>query len=384
MDTIELLNERIHLFELVNDASIDGIIVYDTNLSVAYWNKTIELFTGITREQAAGRNHYALFPAHVGNELLAQSLHAALNGMKAFVPYEKAGVPGDYYEYHFVPLTQDGGVVTGVLTIVHDIAHRVKAENELKALNKSLVRKNRELKARNAELSSFSQLTAQDINEPLHKMYTFVEMVISKEGEKLSDNVRNYLKRIQGSAQRMRLLTDRLRNFYEISNMKPRPEPVDLNVVAAEAARLCPRDYAQTQWLKIPQSLPTIKADHDAMVQLFQNLMSNALKFQSREATPSLTITSRVVKGRETGQHEAHKNGDYLCLDFADNGIGFEQHGSEVIFQLFHRLNVTYPGTGIGLAICKKVVELHHGFISVDSEVGAGSTFHVFLPLHKS
>jgi len=384
MDTIELLNERIHLFELVNDASIDGIIVYDTNLSVAYWNKTIELFTGITRDEAAGRNHYSLFPAHVGNELLAQALHAALNGMKAFVPYEKAGVPGAYYEYHFVPLIQDGGIVTGVLTIVHDIAHRVKAENELKALNKSLVRKNRELKARNAELSSFSQLTAQDINEPLHKMYTFVEMVISKEGEKMSDNVRNYLKRIQGSAQRMRLLTDRLRNFYEISNMKPRPELVDLNVVAAEAARLCPRDYAQSEWLKIPQPLPAIKADHGAMVQLFQNLMSNALKFQERESTPSLTITSRIVKGRETGQHEAHKNGDYLCLDFADNGIGFEQHGSDVIFQLFHRLNVTYPGTGIGLAICKKVAEIHHGFISVDSGVGAGSTFHVFLPLHKS
>jgi len=211
-----------------------------------------------------------------------------------------------------------------------------------------------------------------------------VEMVISKEGEKMSDNVRNYLKRIQGSAQRMRLLTDRLRNFYEISNMKPRPELVDLNIVAEEAVRLCPRDYAQNEWLKIPQSLPPVKADHGAMVQLFQNLMSNALKFQVRESTPSLTITSRIVKGRETGQHEAHKNGDYLCLDFADNGIGFEQHGSDVIFQLFHRLNVTYPGTGIGLAICKKVVELHHGFISVDSEVGAGSTFHVFLPLHKS
>eukprot|EP01030_Chromulinospumella_sphaerica_P034326 gene34326-biopygen8845 len=224
---------------------------------------------------------------------------------------------------------QDPGFVTGVLTIVHDIAHRVKAENELKALNKSLVRKNRELKARNAELSSFSQLTAQDINEPLHKMYTFVEMVISKEGEKMSDTVRNYLKRIQGSAQRMRLLTDRLRNFYEISNMKPRPELVDLNVVAAEALRLCPRDYVQSEWLKIPESLPSVKADRDAMVQLFQNLMSNALKFQARESTPSLTITSRIVKGRETGQHEAHKNGEYLCLNFTDNGIGFEQHGSD-------------------------------------------------------
>lgn len=384
MDTIELLNERIHLFELVNDASIDGIIVYDTNLSVVYWNKTVANFTGVCRTDAIGKNHYSLFPGHAGNELIAQSLHAALNGMKAFVPYEKVALPGAYYEYHFVPLMHDERIVKGVLTIVHDIAHRVKAENELKALNKSLVRKNRELKARNAELSSFSQLTAQDINEPLHKMYTFVEMVISKEGDRMSDNVKNYLKRIQGSAQRMRLLTDRLRDYYEVCNMKPRPEVINLNDVVTEAARLCPREYAVSQWLRVPEALPSLRVDQAAMVQLFHNLMSNALKFQKRDANPLLTITQRIVKGRDTGHHEAHKNGDYLCLDFADNGIGFEQHGSDVLFQLFYRLNSTYPGTGIGLAICKKVVELHHGFISVDSEPGAGSTFHVFLPLHKS
>ncbi len=384
MDTIELLNERIHLFELVNDASIDGIIVYDTNLAVVYWNKTLESFTGISRNEAIGKNHYGLFPGHAGNETIAQGLHAALNGMKAFVPYEKVAMPGVYYEYHFVPLTQDHSGITGVLTIVHDIAHRVKAENELKALNKSLVRTNRELKARNAELSSFSQLTAQDINEPLHKMYTFVEMVISKEGERMSDNVRNYLKRIQGSAQRMRLLTDRLRDYYEVSNMKLRPEITDLNSVSAEAARLCSREYAVPEWLNIPEPLPSVKADRAAMVQLFQNLMSNALKFQEKATMPSLTITARMVKGRETGHHDAHKNGDYVCVDFADNGIGFAQHGSDVIFQLFQRLNNTYPGTGVGLAICKKVAEMHHGFLSVESQPGVGSTFHVFLPFHKS
>lgn len=384
MNTIELLTERVHLFELVNDASIDGIVVCDTNLAVVYWNKTIENFTGITRDEAVGKNYYALLPAHSGNETIAQSLHAALNGMKAFVPYEKVAIPAAYHEYHFVPLLADDARVQGVLAIVHDIAHRVKAENELKALNKSLVRKNRELKARNAELSSFSQLAAQDINEPLHKMYTFVEMVIGKEGEHLSDNVRAYLKRIQGSAQRMRLLTDRLRDYYEISNLKPQLEFVNLDEVAIIAARRCGRELSSGDWLQIPAPLPAVKCDRAAMEQLFQNLLSNAIRFQPKDNTPRVTITATTVKGRDTGHHEANKNADYIRLDFADNGIGFEQHGYEAIFQLFHRLSSTYPGSGIGLAICKKITDLHNCFLSATSTPGQGSTFHVFLPVHKS
>lgn len=379
-NTISDLNEKIHLFELVNDASIDGIIVCDTSLKVKYWNKASELLTRITKEAAIGKRFLELFPELQSNLIVCNGLAYTLKGMKNFISYENIGIKKVYNEYHFIPLKDEDDVTFGVLIIIHDMSHRIKTENELKKLNDSLIKRNEQLKVKNAELAYFSKAAGYDLSEPLSRINSLAESLTRKLGGELGTEVDDYLKLIQRNAQKLSVLTESMQNYYEICSKSVVITEIDPLHVLLRAAHATSKNIDFKNLVLIPEELPVLQGDRFLLTLLFQHLISNAVKFQPAGQAPKLIITASVVAGHETGISEAGE-GHYTRISFEDNGIGFDMNHLETIFMLFQRLNGDlYPGAGIGLAISKKVMEQHGGFITAVSQEGIGSTFQVFLP----
>lgn len=379
----ELL-DRATLAEMLNDASIDQVLAFDMNLHIISWNKTCELISGIPTTEAVGKHLHDVFPAIPSFEEVAQAIAMSVKGFKTFVPADKGSYKGGYYENHFIPLKDENGNQFGVMNIMHDVTHRIKYEDELKRLNKALVRKNLELKRKNDDLLSFTHVTSHDLKEPLRKIYTFVELIMTQEGKQLSEKSRHYFRRVQASVQRLGLLTDDILAYAQINSVTFGLSDVDLNASLRRAVSNLSHIIQSKQASVEIGELPVIKGCDKMIVQLFQNLLSNAIKFQEPGAIPRITISASIVKGRDIKNSELAPDTAYCCISVADNGIGFEKKYEQRIFQMFQRLHGSgnYSGTGIGLTLCRKIMDMHNGIIAADSVLGDGSTFYCYFPLN--
>ena len=241
--------------------------------------------------------------------------------------------------------------------------------SELKERETALARSNR-------ELQDFASVASHDLQEPLRKIEAFGDRLATRCTGQLDDQGQMYLERMQSAAGRMRLLINDLLTYSRVTT-KGRPfEPCDLNQIAKEVISDLQVRLEETHGTVEVESLPSIEADTVQMRQLFQNIVSNALKYHQEGVAPKVKISSAV-----TGP-EARP----CCeIQFVDNGIGFEMRYAERIFSIFQRLhgNQEFEGTGIGLATCRKIVERHDGSITVESVVGEGSTFTVKLPVAR-
>lgn len=370
-----------HLFELINDANTDQCLVLDTELRIISWNLACEQVTGISKASAIGKRYHDLHPDAVIAPAVAEALELALQGMKTFVPWEQGSYNGGYYEQHFVPLRNSDGGMIGVLNIIHDVAHRIKAELELKRLNKTLSHKNKELRHRSEELASFNWIASHDLKEPLRKIYFFIEMVATKEGAKLSDTARSNLRRAQSAVQRMGLLTDDIVTFSEAVAPSETMAAVDLQEIHASAYKLHRKAIEDSAAEIATDTFPTITAYPQMLQHLWNHLLGNAIKFHEEGQRPRVEVRYREVAGDTLNSLDADRNAVYHCLSFRDNGIGIDTEYFEKIFGMFQRLHPqgTYRGTGMGLPICQKVAEAHGGFILLESKAGEGSVFHCYL-----
>lgn len=369
------------MLQTINDASIDQTVALDTDLNVISWNSACERATGICAEKAIGLHYTEVYKNVVSFPEIIEALDMALQGFKSFVPWEKGSYDGNYYEHHFIPLKDEDGEVTGVLNIIHDVAHRIAAETDLKRLNKALVLKNKELKRKAEELANFNWVASHDLKEPLRKIYTFIEMAASKEGHKLSDAARSNLRRAQSAVQRMGLVTDDLVTFCEAVAPTETPEEVDLQALHAAAIEKESKAIEESGAAVKTEHLPIVVGYPQMLRHLWKQLLSNALKFHAEGAQPVVNISYTRVAGEDIHSPEADRNTTYHCIAFSDNGIGFAPEYSEKIFGMFQRLHEPgrYKGTGMGLPICRKIAEAHNGFISVQSTEGEGSTFSCYL-----
>ncbi|PZF71836.1 sensor histidine kinase [Taibaiella soli] len=375
-------NQQLHLAAMVNDASIDRVLALDADFNIIAWNRMCELVSGIPREKAIGTNFLNLFPDDQIKKSLRPLLLQTLKGFKTFLPADHSPYTGGYYENHFIPLRDKNDDIVGVLNVIHDVAHRVKAENELKNLNKELAIKNNELKQKNIELTSLMHIASHDIKNPVRKVHSFVNMIVNSE-DNISETNISYLKRIEKSISHIAALTDDMLSFINLGNDEKEVGEVNLNHVLLSAKHRLWNIVEQTHAVIESEKLPVINGQRLLLTTLLYNIISNAIKFQKPGNQPRISISSQYLPGSEIQHPEALAAAQYLCISIADNGIGFEEKVAEKIFMMFTVLQPdTFPGAGIGLAMSKKIVALHHGFIAADSNPGVGSVFYCYFPVN--
>ncbi len=382
----ELEKTQAELAEMMNEAGIDRVQVLDNAGRIIIANRMCEEITGLPREQMIGRFFFDVFPEARAWPAIEEAIEQALQGRRSFVPAEQGAYERGHHERHFMPLRDAGGNVRGVLYIIHDVAHRVAAEDRLKAVNRELAQKLRELQRANAELATFTHVTSHDLKEPLRKIYTFVELTITEEQGHLSDKGRSNLRRVQSSVQRMGLLTDDLVMFADISAGDDGAEPLDLAEILRDAQKPLRKAISESGAVIEAGELPTVTGPRKQYALLFQHLLSNAVKFIAPGTQPRVRLEADTVTGSTVPHADALPDAAYHRIAVTDNGIGIEEEYFDKIFTLFQRLHGKgeYGGTGIGLAVVKKIVERRGGFITVESTPGAGSTFTCWLQVMAS
>lgn len=270
----------------------------------------------------------------------------------------------------------------GTCTDIHD-QKSLTEELEKRVYQRTLelTKANEDLNRSNEELEHFAYVASHDLQEPLRKITLFGERLFSSHNETLDEDGKDYLQRMRNAAMRMQVLIDDLLTFSRISRPAEEFKLLDLNEILNEVLYDLEITIEQKKARINSESLPSIKGIPSQIHQLFQNLISNALKFNKSE--PLVTIKCKTVKaGDITLPSFNPKHDSYYEITFQDNGIGFDEKYLEKIFIIFQRLHgrSEYQGTGIGLAICKKILENHSGYITASSKVNQGSTFYVYLP----
>ena len=254
--------------------------------------------------------------------------------------------------------------------------------HQLSDANKSLLQKNEELGKMNKELESFSYISSHDLQEPLRKIQVFAKRILEKEEAALSENGKDYFHRMQNAANRMQTLIDDLLAYSRTNTAERKFEYLHPAKIIAEIKEGLKEEIEQKQAILEVGELEKINIIPFQFRQLIQNLVSNALKFSSTERLPRISIKSKMGKGSEFETNKLLPTGHYCHISVSDNGIGFDPLYSDQIFRIFQRLHgkEKYEGTGIGLAIVKKIVDNHNGIITATGNLNQGATFDIYLP----
>lgn len=247
---------------------------------------------------------------------------------------------------------------------------------------KALEEKVTQLDKSNRNLQEFVYVASHDLQEPVRKINTFAERLASKFGDLLNEEGLTYLRRMQKSSQNMQVLLDDLLDFSRLSFNTKAPEKVSLKDCLENVISDLEVKIEETKTIIEYNDLPVIEGYSTQLKQLFNNLIGNAIKFRKLNVNPYIKINYSRINPFSYPQYPLLKNTHYAKIEISDNGIGFEQEYSEKIFMIFQRLNskVEYSGSGIGLSICKKIIENHHGQIFASSTLNKGSTFTLLLP----
>lgn len=265
-----------------------------------------------------------------------------------------------------------------MIGITHDITYLKNSDRERERII-------RELKHSNKELEEFAYAASHDLQEPLRKITTFGERLSVKFSDKLGSDGSLYVERMMTSAKNMRILIDNLLEFSRTTRSTYNFVPVDLNIVMQTVLEELDLKITENQAVIEISTLPEVEAVEAEMKQLFSNLVSNAIKFRNPEIPPVVKITYKVTSLDDRSKYQLPHDREYVTISVMDNGIGFEEEYAMRIFQIFQRLHgkSEYPGSGIGLAICKKIVDNHNGVILTESKLGKGANFIVILPVKQ-
>lgn len=371
----DALTEQNEFIQTIIDASIDLIAVFDKDLNYLILNKYAAEVFNRRREEIIGKNILNVFPQMAGKPFL-HNLQRALNGEFIHVEAYPSQLADAYFENFFIPLRDNENNVDRVLLIGHDITSVMKANEKLRQLNSELEKSNR-------ELEQFAYVASHDLQEPLRKIMTFSDL-----SEKHAHNPeiqKRYLQKIYSSAGRMTELIKAVLNYSRLSKTGSEFTDVDMNAVVEQIKTDLELLIEEKGAVIKSDRLPVIKGIPLQMSQLFLNLFTNALKFSERP--PEINIQVQALTPEDyTKTNLPKKEAQYLKIVFRDNGIGFEQQYADRVFSIFQRLHSSdqYAGTGIGLALCKKIMENHGGAIAVESELGKGTSFFLYFPHEKS
>ena len=250
-----------------------------------------------------------------------------------------------------------------------------------RSLAEELKKTNDKLLEANKQLEQFASIASHDLKEPLRKIITYTDLILNDSQNQLSPlSEKNFSKAIE-SARRMAKMIDDILSFSFLSQ-KQEFETVSLQNILDETLEVLDQPIKEKKAIIRSDSLPKLREIPSQARQLFQNLISNSLKFSKKEVPPAINITHQFLNEGKINGSAMNAGTKYIQLRFEDNGIGFDQKDNEKIFELFKRLHSRdeYSGTGIGLAIVKKIVENHRGIISAEKGKENGAVFNILLP----
>lgn len=303
-----------------------------------------------------------------------------------------------YYNFTYKALKNEFGEIYGVINTGVEVTELVEAKNKIKKAEEILEQQvklrtlelekvNSDLTHMNEQLKQFAYVASHDLQEPLRKINIYSDRLANGGLSINSENYKTYLNKIISSANRMSNLIHDLLNFSRLDALKNPFTIVNLNDIAEKVKEDFEMMIVQKGAEVTIDHLGSIEANSLQMNQLLYNLLGNALKFSKENVKPVIRISSRILTDEEAGEFTSlNKNWQYLELIVSDNGIGFDQQFAKQVFVIFQRLhsNGRFEGTGIGLALCKKIVDHHNGEIFAISTEGEGSAFHIILPLKRS
>jgi len=262
-----------------------------------------------------------------------------------------------------------------------NITHQIKAAREISSLNKILLARNRDLEELNGELKTFNTMVSRDYKETIQILYTNLEYIVSKEARNLSDTSKANIRRAQSAIQRMKLLTEDINAYLGLHDIAINKSLINPNQIVADVVLQLKGKIEQAGATIELTDLPSLYADPLLFSILVTNLLDNSLKFR-KLAFPSIIKIKYSQADEMNAISGAISNMPYIIVSISDNGIGFREEEAENIFELFVRLQEggKYKGSGIGLAICKKIMAMHNGFITAESVPATGSTFNCYFP----
>jgi len=282
----------------------------------------------------------------------------------------------------YISMTSLHPKLSTIGVIITDLTEKKKHEKLIFEYQKDLESKNQELVATNAELASFAYVASHDLQEPLRKIQTFCSRIFDKEYSNLSETGRDSFDRMQIAAKRMQALIQDLLIYSRTNTAQRIFERINLNGIVEEIKEELREQLQQKNAVIVASEMCNANIIHFQFHQLFTNLINNSLKFSSPDRVPRIEIKSEIVEAKKLKSSKPLPALNYCHISISDNGIGFEQQYSEKIFDLFHRLHgkAEFPGTGIGLAIVKKIVDNHNGMISAEGKQNIGATFNIYIP----
>ncbi len=354
IEILKAYEEKNIILESIGDA----FYALDKNWVVTYWNKEAEKLLSITKEEIIGRNLWDVFPERIGSDIYKLYMSVAkTNEVINTVNFNSRF--GKWFEITAYPS------LTGISVFFKDVTERKNTETILHSMNERLEKSAKELAVSNAELEQFAYVASHDLQEPLRMVTSFLTLLEKKYNNIIDEKGKEYINFAVDGSKRMRQIILDLLEFSRIGKAGEGEEDIDLNILVHEILALYTRQVEEKKATIQINKLPVIKSFKTPMRQVFQNLISNALKYHRDGVPPEINIS-------------ASDTGKFFKFVVADNGIGIGKAYLDTIFIIFQRLHTKekYPGTGIGLAITKKIIEGMGGNIWVESEEQKGTAFY--------
>ncbi len=387
------LEQQTHQLRTILDASLNSIIAMtairdDQNKVVDFMidtaNKAVAYSVFKTPEELVGQTLLTVFPGYGHNGFIDMYIRVINTGQseKTIQHYEdELGLSGWFEAVAFKQY--DERVVVTFDNITERRNNELLAQQQASELNAA----NIELKRSNESLQQFAHIASHDLQEPLRRIQSFSDLLQSQFADSLSDGEKDMVRRIQKSAGRMQSLVKDLLFYSQLSGQPDSLKVVLLTDIVEDVLSDLEMTITEKKAIIKVASLPRVRGNVSRLRQLFQNLIANALKFSVAGVPPFIQIDVKEAIPNELPETlQSPTPGNFWLISVKDNGIGFDVRYKDRVFTPFQRLHspVNYSGTGIGLAICQRVAQNHGGAIDVDSEVGSGSTFKIFLPVLKA
>ena len=370
--------------QMIAEVQDYAILLLNTKGEIQNWNLGAEFIKGYGAAEIIGKNFEIFYPEEDRKRKLPQSLleRAAQHGKAAHEGWRLRKDGTRFWgSVVITALHNSAGRIIGFSKVTRDLSDRKKDEDALKTTAAQLDLKNRMLERVNEELSSFTRVASHDMKEPLRKIQTFAARIEEVAFDPARS--REFLYKIIASSEGLQRLIDDLLAYSQVSNDTSAFESVDLNRILVSVRSDLEIAINEKKAVIRSRHLPVVKGIAYQLQQLFLNLLFNSIKFSKADEPPRIVITSEVIKGPDIPGVVTDGLIQYHHITVADNGIGFPQEFNSKIFDAFERLHrkEKYPGSGIGLAIVKKIIQNHNGIISAEGVPGAGATFHLYFPV---